>query len=223
MGPGAPTLTSQSRGALPLVSPPGGPPFPPNAPVVVPIDGTQIVGPRSFTDRSWRCSLHRSGRQWVMGELPGGSVRKRHDLQGPIDDAFMDSFVFVKPTGTSPNPAFQRWAAQDPAADVPHWRPAFRGGPPGRARDDGCAVPWHVCGCEPRAFPTSASAFRGARCAAGTSGSTCAAAGARGCSACSYSSGSSGACTLRRREWRRSGHLHGPYGVPDSRDQLLGH
>ena len=29
-------------------------------------------------------------------------IPKQHDLQGPIDDAFMDSFIFVTPTGHSP-------------------------------------------------------------------------------------------------------------------------
>ena len=30
-----------------------------------------------------------------------GTLRKRHGLQGPIDDAFMDSFLMVRPTGTA--------------------------------------------------------------------------------------------------------------------------
>ena len=72
-------------------------------------------------------------------------------------------------------------------------------------------APSLVCGCEPRRAPASPSAFRGGRCGTCTSGSTCAAGAAPGCSACSYSSGSSGACTLRTREWQRSGRLHGPF------------
>src|SRR5205807_49572 len=52
--------------------------------------------------------------------------------------------------------------------------------------------------------------FRGGRCAAGTSDSTCAAGDAPGCFACSCWSGNSGACTPRRRAWQRSGRLRGP-------------
>ena len=37
---------------------------------------------------------HLEGRR-----LPAAGLRKTHGLQGPIDDAFMDSFVFVRPTG----------------------------------------------------------------------------------------------------------------------------
>ncbi len=39
-------------------------------------------------------------------------VRKRPGLQGPIDDAFMSSFVAVRGTGTAANPAAGRWAEQ---------------------------------------------------------------------------------------------------------------
>ena len=37
-------------------------------------------------------------------------LNKRHGLQGPIDDAFMDSFVCVRGTGTPLNPAGHQWA-----------------------------------------------------------------------------------------------------------------
>jgi hypothetical protein len=38
---------------------------------------------------------------WAAGS-PGGkpALRKRHGLQGPIDDAFLDGFVCVRPTGS---------------------------------------------------------------------------------------------------------------------------
>jgi len=36
--------------------------------------------------------------------------RKRHNLQGPIDDAFMERFVCVRGTGTPWSPALQKWA-----------------------------------------------------------------------------------------------------------------
>jgi hypothetical protein len=35
---------------------------------------------------------------WAKADA-GGGLRKRHALQGPIDDAFMESFLCVRPTG----------------------------------------------------------------------------------------------------------------------------
>lgn len=40
------------------------------------------------------------GGQWIASSKPS-RLGKRHGLQGPIDDAFMDSFVCVRPTGTA--------------------------------------------------------------------------------------------------------------------------
>jgi len=52
---------------------------------------------------------------------------QKHNLQGPIDDAFMDSFVFVRPTGKSPRAKVQAWVEQEMARAVEHWRRQFRG------------------------------------------------------------------------------------------------
>ena len=42
----------------------------------------------------------------------GAGLRKIHGLQGPVDDAFMDAFLCVRPTGTPWNPVTQQWAAK---------------------------------------------------------------------------------------------------------------
>ena len=45
-------------------------------------------------------------RRWKVdrnGALPG--LHKTHALQGPIDDAFLDPFLLVRPTGTPWNEA----------------------------------------------------------------------------------------------------------------------
>lgn len=52
---------------------------------------------------------------------------KRHNLQGPIDDAFMSSFVFVKPTKKAANPAVEKWTQSELAHAIKHWRQQFRG------------------------------------------------------------------------------------------------
>ena len=50
------------------------------------IDGHKMPRGRSFVKR---------GGRWVAGTIAPGT--KRHGLQGPIDDAFMDSFLVVNP------------------------------------------------------------------------------------------------------------------------------
>lgn len=45
---------------------------------------------------TWRGLDYRASRQLM--ESPG--LRKRHDLQGPIDDAFMEPFLVVEPSGS---------------------------------------------------------------------------------------------------------------------------
>jgi pimeloyl-ACP methyl ester carboxylesterase len=86
--------------------------------------GTLARGERSFTkvDGRW---LQR-GKQPVS---PGGQLRltKRHGLQGPIDDAFMDSFLFVKPTSQGISEAVDNWVQSEFDHAVTHWRQHFRG------------------------------------------------------------------------------------------------
>jgi hypothetical protein len=48
-------------------------------------------------------------------------------LQGPIDDAFMDSFLMVRPTGKPLNDKVGTWAATEMAHAIDHWRRQFRG------------------------------------------------------------------------------------------------
>jgi hypothetical protein len=62
-----------------------------------------------------------------MKGVPAAGLQKKHNLQGPIDDAFMDSFVFVKPSGQSSNAKFQSWSDSEFKRAVKHWRQHFRG------------------------------------------------------------------------------------------------
>src|SRR6185436_20126386 len=54
-------------------------------------------------------------------------LRTRHGLQGPIDDAFMDSFIFVKPTGTALNEKTGAWVNTEMAHAIDQWRKTYRG------------------------------------------------------------------------------------------------
>lgn len=84
-----------------------------------------LPGPASGL--SWRHQFHREGGKWKEGPLPDPKSRKRHGLQGPIDDAFMDPFVFVRPTGTSANEKVGAWAKSEMDRAIERWRRQFRG------------------------------------------------------------------------------------------------
>ncbi|MFM7844151.1 MAG: prolyl oligopeptidase family serine peptidase [Planctomycetota bacterium] len=102
-------------------------PFDLTKPVSVVIDGVTIAGPRPGTDRSWQMSLHRVGDAWRVGRRTEEGVRKVHDLQGPIDDAFMDSFLFVHPTGKAWHEPPAVWSDAELTRAVEQWRRHFRG------------------------------------------------------------------------------------------------
>jgi hypothetical protein len=56
-------------------------------------------------------------------------LRKRHGLQGPIDDAFMDSFIMVRPTGKPLNERLRAWTGYAMSQAITEWRMQFRGEP----------------------------------------------------------------------------------------------
>lgn len=78
------------------------------------------------SDRSWRASIHLSGGQWLPGQAPP-ALAKRPGLTGPIDDAFMDSFLFVKPTGKPLDEKAHAWVQRELEHAAVHWRRHFRG------------------------------------------------------------------------------------------------
>ncbi len=103
-------------------------------PATIKIDNQDLEGPKPLSDRSWTCQLHKQDGKWELGPLPDAKTRKRHGLQGPIDDAFMDSFVFVRPTGPEKHAAVESWVKNESARAVREWRRQFRGD--ARVKDD---------------------------------------------------------------------------------------
>lgn len=65
------------------------------------------------------------GQSWKAGQLQG--LHKQHGLQGPIDDALMDSFIFVKPSKASRSAAVEKWVNSEFEHAVTHWRRQMRG------------------------------------------------------------------------------------------------
>ena len=101
----------------------------------VTIDGQKLsLPPRRPTDRSFRASFHKHDGAWRPGPLPDDGPRKKHGLQGPIDDAFMDSFLFVRPTGQGRHAAVDAWSRAELDRAIEHWRRHFRGR--ARVKDD---------------------------------------------------------------------------------------
>lgn len=88
----------------------------------------RTIVPTPVSDGSWKLQLQKENEnEWrIVHSLPE-QLRKRHNLQGPIDDAFMDSFIFVRPTGTAANEAVGKWADAELTRAIEHWRRHFRG------------------------------------------------------------------------------------------------
>ncbi len=131
---GSVTVSAQNATGLTLSFPAGWAPFDVTEPVSVSINGQKLAGPRPLSDRSWLCTLYKAENEWRLGSLPEETFRKKHDLQGPIDDAFMDSFVFVRPTGKFAHPAVEKWVRGELDRAITAWRMHFRG--QARVKDD---------------------------------------------------------------------------------------
>jgi pimeloyl-ACP methyl ester carboxylesterase len=75
-------------------------------------------------------TLARSGNSWAVApNVAAPGLRKTHALQGPIDDAFLDPFLLVRPTGTPWNEAVHQQALRTMARFDRMWGRFFRGHP----------------------------------------------------------------------------------------------
>lgn len=109
---------------------PGECPLDPLARPVAEIDGQKIALPSVWSDRSWSVHLRRNASgKWTATDAPAPpeGLRKRHGLQGPIDDAFMDAFVHVAPTGKAQHDLHGEWVQAERSRAIREWRRHFRG------------------------------------------------------------------------------------------------
>lgn len=96
----------------------------PVKPLFVNIDGVRIrVKPSA---KPSDISFHLENKQWITGSVKRTLVKK-HNLQGPVDDAFMSAFIIIKPTGNSRNKMFDRWSKSEMDRFIIQWRNQFRG------------------------------------------------------------------------------------------------
>lgn len=100
----------------------------PAGPVQISVNG-EFVSPSPLrSDRSLSCSMAKTEKGWVT-EAPGSQtgLAKRHNLQGPIDDAFMGPFLFVLPSQPCRNEAVDKWVKAEMERAMREWKSHFRG------------------------------------------------------------------------------------------------
>ena len=129
-------LTTQNVNALTIDMNPGSCPLDPTRPPRILINKNVFEGPPVQSDRSWKVHLRGDDRgTWQVVEKPETTeLHKRPGLQGPIDDAFMDSFLMVRPTGQARNDKVGAWCKAEMEHALDHWRKQFRG--EARVKDD---------------------------------------------------------------------------------------
>lgn len=97
-----------------------------------PVDATLMIDGQSLTIEDWdeapgiQCELRRKG-QWSVVEQVDAGLRKRPGLQGPIDDAFCDRFVFVLPSRPARHGVVQRWVDSEIRYAQQRWSTLMRG------------------------------------------------------------------------------------------------
>ena len=123
--------------------------------MIVSIDGQAVTVPGPMTDRSWNAHFRKSGDNWAAVDSPiVAGLHKKHDLQGPVDDAFMDSFIFVTPSGTPIAPGIAPWVESEQNRAIAEWRKQFRGD--AQVRKDSEITDADIANSKPRT-PWSAS------------------------------------------------------------------
>ncbi len=124
----APKVVTKNVSALTLAIPSGRCDWDLRTTPTIAIDGDSIASPKPLSDRSWVAHYRKVEGHWKSVPTDDdGTLRKRHGLQGPIDDAFLDSFLMVRPTGPALNDKVGKWAAAEMKHANDHWRRQFRG------------------------------------------------------------------------------------------------
>lgn len=100
-------------------------------PITVVLDGQRLNRLRASADGR----LHFSNRngKWRLVRTDA-DVRKRPGLTGPINDAFMNDFLFVRPTRAALNETVGNWVQSEMSYATTLWRDVFRGDVP--VKDD---------------------------------------------------------------------------------------
>ncbi len=142
-------VVTKNVSAFRIAMPSGGCPLDNTQRPTVQIDGYELQAPPVETDRSWVAEFHKQSDGWRVGPLVADDgPRKVPGLQGPIDDAFFDSFVMVRPTGSTDRRQTGAWVEAEMKHAVEHWRKQFRGD--ARVKDDTAITRCRDCRQQPR-------------------------------------------------------------------------
>lgn len=115
----------------------------PRLPHFVKVNGQELTAPWTLVERTnataWLNVRRDANGRWAKEPLPIGDatptrLEKQSGLQGPIDDAFMDSFLVVRPTGAPRSASVGAWITTALAKATNDWRAQFRGA--ARVTDD---------------------------------------------------------------------------------------
>jgi len=90
----------------------------------------QIDGQKLKLKGAGEVTLEKTAEGWKVDRKPRvPGLHKTHGLQGPIDDAFLDPFLLVRPTGEPWNSAVNQQALRSLARFDRLWAKFFRGHP----------------------------------------------------------------------------------------------
>ncbi len=108
------------------------------APASVTIDGASVPSPAALSAPAGLAFVKKDGH-WnglTQAEIAARPPAAHKDprLCGPIDHAFMSSFLFVRPTGKPLNAAVGAWSKSEMEHAIEFWRRVFRGEAP--VKDD---------------------------------------------------------------------------------------
>ncbi|HWL10347.1 MAG TPA: prolyl oligopeptidase family serine peptidase [Planctomicrobium sp.] len=95
--------------------------------VSVGLDGQLFSGLNASQFESLRLAKEFGKWKIVTEAPPENRLVKRHNLQGPIDDALMDSFLFVQPTGEFASSDVKTWVHEEMTRAARNWQRQMRG------------------------------------------------------------------------------------------------
>ena len=95
-------------------------------PVTIAIDGISVKV-RDWSDAPGLQVELQKAEQWEQIQTKDSAVRKRPGIQGPIDDAFCDRFLFVAPSQRTLHSSSQRWIEREFEYAKKRWQKLMRG------------------------------------------------------------------------------------------------
>jgi hypothetical protein len=126
----APSMVSielQNVTAFSLVFAAGECPLDASGSIQVQINGDTVEARGPSSDRSWAAHFQLGDGEWKHVDAFSGELRKRPGLQGPVDDAWYDSFLLVPPKGNGFHAAVDAWVDRELDWMRINWRGLFRG------------------------------------------------------------------------------------------------